>query len=98
MIRTPGQQQKNDVPGGAQGGWGQNNLTGALYTYNPYWIAESNVVHRGIFYSKVANRVQIQRGLCGFSMDSSEIKKSAFAKMTFTLDFLGSKFIFPYNS
>ena len=27
MIRGPGQPKKSDVPGG---GWGQNNLTGAL--------------------------------------------------------------------
>ena len=32
MIRTLGQHKKNDVPGGARGGCGQNNLTGALRT------------------------------------------------------------------
>ena len=29
VIKRPGQPQKSDVPGGARGGWGQNNLTGA---------------------------------------------------------------------
>jgi len=30
VIRRPGQPPKKVVPGGARGGWGQNNLTGAL--------------------------------------------------------------------
>ena len=66
MIKGPGQPKKSDVPGGCpggMGGWGQNNLTGALLDYY-HWNELEVEAYKGTIYKHRA--IQKKRsGDCG---------------------------------